>query len=336
MSITVVGRVYKTTTVSTTSTAGDVCVAVRRVVGPGRSPPLRRVRCARACEAACDPLAKGAGAGGKTCGGKSAESTRALFLDLDLRRMLSIVSSAIAMAGNIRITRVQADANLLFPTNAKRLTKFMMDETFGTVKPFTGAWAQRSVLDATANSDFFSRLKYYDDERSNGRACGCILVAEREDDGMIAGFADIGASLWLPKDGAFRLPQHADLQRLATTGVGTDGQRKPGVKLRPYVSNLVVDTSMRRSGIGRQLMQACEEECSTWADACSVDDVYSRRQGSRTRKLPLCSPLFLLESTRPMLFCARRACVWCARAGGRVRRDLAGGEHDQCGGDRLL
>lgn len=186
--------------------------------------------------------------------------------------LLSVTIAAVAPP-SIRIVRVPADGNFLFPTNAKQLTRFMMDETYGECKPFSGAWAQRGVLDAAADSDFFGRLQYYEKTQSEGRPCGSIFKAQRVDTGELCGFADIGASLWLPNDQAYRLPQDADLQRLATTGIGADGQRKPGVALRPYVSNLVVDSSLRRCGIGRRLMEACEEEATLWADACSVDGV---------------------------------------------------------------
>ena len=167
-------------------------------------------------------------------------------------------------AESILVTRVAADANFLFPKNSKRLTRFMMDETYGQCQPFSAAWAQRSVLDAAADSDFFGRLKYYDEQRTAGRPQGDVFIAEKAD-GSLAGFADLGASLWLPNDRAFRLPQSPDLQRLAETGVGTDGQLKTGVELRPYVSNLVVDASLRRCGVGRRLMEACEEAARSWA-----------------------------------------------------------------------
>ena len=158
--------------------------------------------------------------------------------------LVSLLTSS--LAPSIRIQRVEADSNLLFPENSQRLTKFMMDATYGAVRPFSPAWAQRSVLDATSNSDFFGRLAYYEEMRAAGQPRGAIFAAERESDGALCGFADVGVSLWLPNDRAFRLPQDRDLRRLAATGVGTDGQRKPGVELRPYLSNLVVDASMRR------------------------------------------------------------------------------------------
>lgn len=183
--------------------------------------------------------------------------------------LVSLLTSS--LAPSIRIQRVEADSNLLFPENSQRLTKFMMDATYGAVRPFSPAWAQRSVLDATSNSDFFGRLAYYEEMRAAGQPRGAIFAAERESDGALCGFADVGVSLWLPNDRAFRLPQDRDLRRLAATGVGTDGQRKPGVELRPYLSNLVVDASMRRSGVGRSLMAACEEYAANLEPgACSI------------------------------------------------------------------
>ena len=175
---------------------------------------------------------------------------------------------------DIRITRAIADANFLFPANAKRLTRFMMQATYGDVRPMSSAWMQRGVLDAAADSDFNARLSYYEEARRNGAPRGSILMAER-DDGTICGFADVGASLWLPSDKAFRLPQSPELQRLAETGIGADGQSKPSVALRPYVSNLVVTPDLRRAGIGRQLMEACEDEAATWLAACApCEDIW--------------------------------------------------------------
>ena len=58
--------------------------------------------------------------------------------------LVSLLTSS--LAPSIRIQRVEADSNLLFPENSQRLTKFMMDATYGAVRPFSPAWAQRSVL----------------------------------------------------------------------------------------------------------------------------------------------------------------------------------------------
>ena len=184
-----------------------------------------------------------------------------------------MLAIATVSAPDIRITNVQADSNFLFPKSAKRLTKFMMDETFGVFPAFSAGWAQRGVFEATAQSDFFGRLEYYQEARDRDQRCGSILVAETPN-GDICGFADVGASLWLPNDKAFRLPQDPDLRKLATTGLGADGQPKPGVQLRPYVSNVVVDESLRRCGIGRKLMAACEADAESWLDSCSTAGSY--------------------------------------------------------------
>jgi len=183
--------------------------------------------------------------------------------------MFGLILVAALSQSEISITRVPADANFFLPKKSKELTRFMMDETYGTCRPLSAAWAQRGVLDATADSDFFSRLEYYGNARAAGASRGAIFIAER-DDGAICGFADVGASLWLPGDQCFRLPQTAELQRIAATGIGANGQRTPGVELRPYLSNLVVDTSLRRCGVGRRLMEACEEEATSWMDTCCI------------------------------------------------------------------
>lgn len=186
--------------------------------------------------------------------------------------LLLLVAPAAALspggaAGNVRVARSPADANLLFPTNAKVLTQFMMRATYGEVRPFTAAWAQRPLLDAAADSDFYSRLEYYEAARAAGTPCGAIFLAT-DGAGALCGFADVGASLWLPNDGAFRLPQSPELRTLAESSIGADGLAKDGVELRPYVSSLVVDPSRRRLGVGRMLMEACEEEAATWASSC--------------------------------------------------------------------
>lgn len=167
----------------------------------------------------------------------------------------------------VRITKMTADSNLLVPSNAKKLTRCMMDAEYGSNRPLSVAWAQRLILDAAADSDYYSRLIHYQQADNHG----AILIAEAED-GHLCGFADVGASLWLPNDRCFRLPQSPDLKRLAATGLGTDGLPKPGVELRPYVSNLVVDASRRRLGIGRKLMEACEAEAASWAAHCRIAD----------------------------------------------------------------
>ena len=187
--------------------------------------------------------------------------------------MLLLLSTS-AAASLLTITRMPADTNRLFPTNAKKLSRFMMDQTYGIAcRPFSAAWVQRGVLDATADSDFFERLSYYHEAQAAGRPRGAIFVAQNGDE--ICGFADIGASLWLPKDNAFRLPQDPELQRLVSTGTGADGKRKTDIVLVPYVSNVVVDASLRRGGIGRRLMEACEAEAQSWTgvqeSGCATD-----------------------------------------------------------------
>ena len=150
-----------------------------------------------------------------------------------------------------------------------------MDETYGPPRPFTISWAQRAVLDATASSDLYARLFYYETAREEGQPLGAIFVARRQpqsnddddNDGEIVGFADVGASLWLPNDRTFRLPVTPELRRVATSGTSaTDGQPAEGVELRPYLSNLVVDRTMRRCGVGRRLVEACEVEAREWMD----------------------------------------------------------------------
>jgi len=170
---------------------------------------------------------------------------------------------------SIRIERLPADTSRFAPKNAQRLARFMMSATYGASRPLSVSWAQRGILDAVAEFDLFERLAFYEQAYAAGRPQGAILVA-KSDDGSLCGFVDVGLHLWLPKDRAFRLPMSPDLQRLVKTGVGAEGQASPGVELRPYVSNLVVDPSMRLSGVGRTLMNACEAEAHRWLESCRV------------------------------------------------------------------
>ena len=99
-------------------------------------------------------------------------------------------SNTMMASADIRITRLAADANFLFPTNARKLTRFMMEASYGPCRPMTAAWAQRGVLDSAADSDFFARLSYFEQDSERG----AIFTAESED-GELCGFADLSASL---------------------------------------------------------------------------------------------------------------------------------------------
>lgn len=154
----------------------------------------------------------------------------------------------------IRIRRMEADTNFLFPKNAKRLMQFYMDSTYGSVRPFSSAWVQRGVIDATVQSDLSSRLSYYDDDKSNTNNRGALLIAETVHDNTLVGFVDVGACLWIPEEEpAFQLPSLSEKRTMTAEN-----------ELRPYVSNLVVDESMRRRSVGKSLMTACEEVAASF------------------------------------------------------------------------
>jgi len=174
-----------------------------------------------------------------------------------------------ALEPSIRIERLPADTCRTAPKNAQRLARFMMGAAYGTSRPLSGSRALRRILDATAEADLFERLAFYEQAYAAGQPQGAILVA-KSDDGSLCGFVDAGLHLWFPNDRAFRLPMSPELQRLAKTRVGTQGQAEPGVEFRPYVSNLIVDPSMRRSGVGRMLMDACAAEAHRWLESCRV------------------------------------------------------------------
>jgi len=181
--------------------------------------------------------------------------------------LAAVTTATLALSTEITVSRI-------VPTNtglaeSKLLSRFMMDETYGPSRPFTTGWAQRLVLDAAASSDFYSRLEYYETARKAGKSLGAIFVARRHrtgTDGEIVGFADVGASLWLPNDRTFRLPLTSELRRIARTGTSAIDGTALGVELRPYLSNLVVDSELRRCGVGRRLVEACEVEARGWTD----------------------------------------------------------------------
>jgi len=180
-----------------------------------------------------------------------------------------ITSSSPAAGTGIRIRRLEADTNFLFPTNAKRLTEFLMDVTYGECRPFSSAWAQRAVIDATARSELYSRLAYYqkelilDENGAVSSGSGAIFIAEDEENNCeLVGFVDIGASLWDSKQRMFQLPMNDD-----------NLKRRASIELVPYVSNLVVDTRVRRRGIGKRLMEACDAEVTGWRTKCATNSI---------------------------------------------------------------
>ena len=86
------------------------------------------------------------------------------------------------------------------------------------------------------------------------RAC----VQEDASTGDILGFADVGLALFDTRRRSFRLPARPE---------GEPGFGLPSTShlwCRPYLSNLAVDESQRRRGIGGLLVNACEEEARTW------------------------------------------------------------------------
>ena len=64
-------------------------------------------------------------------------------------QVVAAVTSAPLEEG-VRIIRGCADTNILFPTTAKRLTRFMMDSNFGECRPLSVAWAQVSNVNETS------------------------------------------------------------------------------------------------------------------------------------------------------------------------------------------
>jgi ribosomal protein S18 acetylase RimI-like enzyme len=181
------------------------------------------------------------------------------FISLLVSLLVPSLHAFDAPAG-IRIRRMEADTSFLFPKNAKRLMQFYMDSTYGSVRPLSSAWVQRGVIDATVQSDLFSRLAYYDD-KSNTDNRGALLIAETVNDNTLVGFVDVGACLWIPdEDPAFQLPSLSEKRTTMTAGN----------EMRPYVSNLVVDESMRRRSVGKSLMAACEKVATSFDEGLNT------------------------------------------------------------------
>ena len=123
------------------------------------------------------------------------------------------------------------------------------------------AWAQRQVIEADVRNELVSRLEFYSLARELALPHqGAVLVAAEaagplDARGAPCGFVEVGLPAW-SEGGGFQLPKHPR---------GASGAEPP--ELRAYVSNLAVDESARRRGVGRLLMHECEAEVRRWRPA---------------------------------------------------------------------
>ena len=96
------------------------------------------------------------------------------------------------------------------------------------------------------------------------RHLGAVYLAEDASTGDIVGFADVGVSLYNTRTRSFRLPKRPE----GEPGYGTDAMSH--LQCRPYLSNLAVDESFRRRGVGRLLVDACEAEARMWDSSAAA------------------------------------------------------------------
>lgn len=118
-------------------------------------------------------------------------------------------------------------------------------------------YVQRNIIEGDVLNDLVQRLCFYEEARCLGMAhTGAVFVAEDCSTGAAIGFADIGVTIWDGSKSTFSLPKRPEGDP-NLSGRST-------VELRPYLSNLAVDPTRRRSGVGRQLVEACEAEARSW------------------------------------------------------------------------
>jgi len=121
-------------------------------------------------------------------------------------------------------------------------------------------YVQRGVIESDVLLDLAARLRYYEEARCMELThLGGVFVAKDASDGWIHGFADVGLALYDSVQMSFSLPKRPDGE-----GTAFDSSR---CELRPYLSNLAVDSTQQRAGVGRMLVEACESEARSWAGA---------------------------------------------------------------------
>ena len=141
--------------------------------------------------------------------------------------------------------------------NAPLVASLVMHAFYGPHKPLHGlvAWAQRRVIQANILDDLRERQAYYRSAKQNHSPhVGALLVASTQD-GKVCGFLDIGMPAYCEEENTYDLPR-----------LGASFPAAP-LKLRAYLSNLAVEPSARRSGVGTLLLNACETLVLDW-DPC--------------------------------------------------------------------
>ena len=143
----------------------------------------------------------------------------------------------------------------------KRMAQLAVQAFYGKHSAWDGplAYMQRAILSQDVHDDVHNRLRYYEEARARDlRHRGAVFTALDASSGDIIGFADIGLTVYDSRRRTFRLPKRPE----GEAGFGT--MARSHLQCRPYLSNLAVDASQRRRGVGRLLVDACEAEVRRW------------------------------------------------------------------------
>ena len=152
----------------------------------------------------------------------------------------------------------------------KRMAQLAVQAFYGKHSHWDGplSYMQRAILSQDVLEDVQNRLRYYEEARVRElRHRGAVFAALDESTSEIIGFADIGLTVYDTRKRTFRLPKHP----AGDAGFGTDALSH--LQCRPYLSNLAVDATQRRRGVGRLLVDACEAEVRRWVDEKGDDDM---------------------------------------------------------------
>ena len=182
--------------------------------------------------------------------------------------------STTGSSSGIQITRA-VPAGVLAPEPSrqadylltKRLAGLAIHAFYGEYVPWDGpvAYMQRAIISEDVLQDLTKRLKFYEEARGLAlRHLGAVYLAEDASTGDIVGFADVGVSLYNTRTRSFRLPKRPE----GEPGYGTEAMSH--LQCRPYLSNLAVDESFRRRGVGRLLVDACEAEARMWDSSAAA------------------------------------------------------------------
>ena len=158
----------------------------------------------------------------------------------------------------VRIMRAEPGDYL----TCRRLSQLAVEAFYGEHSWTHGPamYVQRGIIESDVLLDLAARLRYYEEARYRELThVGAVYVAQVEATGALLGFADVGLSLYDRQKDSFSLPKRPEGDSRVVASNSHE--------LRPYLSNLAVDASQRRSGIGARLVAACEAEAASWTQS---------------------------------------------------------------------